>query len=106
MGEPAVHQASHRRTLDLLGGDGHQKVVAPGTVDVEITLEQAFLPKTHFCQHPATGRVLRTTVASTRCNITGPKQWSKPSANAPVATPRPVTSLATQYPIHAERRAP
>ena len=36
------------------------------------------------------------TVASTRCSPTGPKQWSSPSASAPVATPPPVTELATQ----------
>lgn len=35
-------------------------------------------------------------VASTRCSMTGPKQWSRPNANAPVATPPPVAALGTQ----------
>jgi len=73
-----------------------------GSLDLVRVLESAEA----LCSEERSGwRVERTarlaafsgrTVASTRCSITAPKQWSSPSASAAVATPPPVAVLETQ----------
>jgi hypothetical protein len=58
-GTSVADQSGRHRAGNLLHRHGNQEVVAPSAVDVQIALEQAFLPETHFGEHPSTGRILR-----------------------------------------------
>src|SRR5258707_1298887 len=58
-GVPTPDQRRRHRPLHLIDGEGHQQVVAPCPVDLEVAAQQTLLAEPDLCQHGPAGGILR-----------------------------------------------